>query len=506
MPHRRCFGRAKFQGKPPRRHPDDRRRTGGGRPGHRRDTRCCRPPKPPWAKSSTSAAFWNCPCSPATPWTWCTWPPARSTAPTCACARRRSTTRPRSSPPTAAATTATSSPLTACPTCTRTAPARAWHSLRPPLRCPSSRCRPPPSTPASAAPLGALVNVSTKGGTNEHAARQAWWWLRHSAFDCPTIYQNRPPGHKLPIYRINRYGWRAAARSFAQALQRQEPHFLVLHLGGQQIRRSQRRRLDDLHRAALSLAQRRFLGPAQARRQLSALRSCYHRRRSGRALQPPASAGQHFPRQPHSPRRQKDPGPLPATQPARHRRRAQQFLHVPARQGGLLDRPSAAFDHAFSEKNRMFIRFHRDFWEEDKNRSFGNDVAGIILNRINRGIALDDVHMLSPTWCSTSVTGSAQQEFPERRVSRGFDLTSLGFSQTSGLSWTPATPPSPRIAPARSPRSRLGIRRRRHRLDQPQRRGEFHLDQGAHNVRMVLVTGCFPRVPQPLPRPTSPPT
>jgi hypothetical protein len=31
------------------------------------------------------------------------------------------------------------------------------------------------------------------------------------------------------------------------------------------------------------------------------------------------------------------------------------------------------FDHAFSDKHRMFVRFHRDWWEEDKNRSFGND-------------------------------------------------------------------------------------------------------------------------------------
>jgi hypothetical protein len=33
----------------------------------------------------------------------------------------------------------------------------------------------------------------------------AWWWLRHSKLDAPTIYQNRL-GQKLPIYRDNRYG------------------------------------------------------------------------------------------------------------------------------------------------------------------------------------------------------------------------------------------------------------------------------------------------------------
>ncbi|HNY38911.1 MAG TPA: carboxypeptidase-like regulatory domain-containing protein, partial [Bryobacteraceae bacterium] len=54
---------------------------------------------------------------------------------------------------------------------------------------------------------GALVNVSTKGGTNDlHGS--AWWWLRHSAFDTPTLFQNRTnkKGYKLPIYRDNRYG------------------------------------------------------------------------------------------------------------------------------------------------------------------------------------------------------------------------------------------------------------------------------------------------------------
>ena len=52
--------------------------------------------------------------------------------------------------------------------------------------------------------MGSVVNVSTKGGTNDiHGS--AWWWLRHSEFDNPTIYQNRT-GQKLPVYQDNRYG------------------------------------------------------------------------------------------------------------------------------------------------------------------------------------------------------------------------------------------------------------------------------------------------------------
>jgi hypothetical protein len=89
--------------------------------------------------------------------------------------------------------------------------------------------------------------------------------------------------------------------------------------------------------------------------------------------------------------------------------------------------------HAFSDKDRTFIRFQRDYWLEDKNRSFGNvealrDVNGIFLNRINRGIALDHVHMISSTLVVQFRYGVTAQEFPERRVSQGFDLTSIGFS------------------------------------------------------------------------------
>src|SRR5262249_32089338 len=57
--------------------------------------------------------------------------------------------------------------------------------------------------------MGSVVNISTKGGTNDlHGS--AYWWLRHSALDTPTIFQNRS-GTKLGIYQDNRYGVSAGA-------------------------------------------------------------------------------------------------------------------------------------------------------------------------------------------------------------------------------------------------------------------------------------------------------
>ena len=84
-------------------------------------------------------------------------------------------------------------------------------------------------------------------------------------------------------------------------------------------------------------------------------------------------------------------------------------------------------DHAFTDNNRAFVRAHYDFWEEDKNRHFDNDVNGLILNRINRGVAVDDVHVMGQVVFNFRY-GFTQQEFPEHRTSRGTDLAALGFS------------------------------------------------------------------------------
>ena len=102
-------------------------------------------------------------------------------------------------------------------------------------------------------------------------------------------------------------------------------------------------------------------------------------------------------------------------------------------------------DHAFTNNNRAFVRAHYDFWEEDKNRHFDNDVNGLILNRINRGVAVDDVHVMGPMVLNLRY-GFTQQEFPEHRTSIGTDLGALGFSPALvGLVVDPDLATIPRI-------------------------------------------------------------
>ena len=88
----------------------------------------------------------------------------------------------------------------------------------------------------------------------------------------------------------------------------------------------------------------------------------------------------------------------------------------------------ARLDHSFNDRHRVFVRLNYDWWEENKNHYFNNDAQGIILNRINRGVALDDVYVLSPSLVLNVRYGLTNQDFLERRTSRGFDLGSIGFS------------------------------------------------------------------------------
>ncbi|HWR37030.1 MAG TPA: carboxypeptidase-like regulatory domain-containing protein, partial [Clostridia bacterium] len=88
-------------------------------------------------------------------------------------------------------------------------------------------------------------------------------------------------------------------------------------------------------------------------------------------------------------------------------------------------------DHTFNDKNRMFVRLDYDFWDEDENHWFGNDNVADGWNdgRTNRGMAIDHVYVLNPSTLINVRYGITQQDFPGTRPSKGFDLSSLGFSK-----------------------------------------------------------------------------
>ena len=271
--------------------------------------------------------------------------------------------------------------------------------------------------------MGSVVNISTKGGGNDiHGS--AWWWLRHSALDTPDIYQNRS-GQSLAVYQDNRYGVAAGGPLTVPKVYNgrnrtfwyftwETNKFGTPSSTTSTVPRAAWRNgdLSDLLKVGLNY---QIYDPAT-------IQPAANGRFSRQAF-----AGNIIPASRIDPIARKilDLYPLPNS-PGTADGRNNFFLSGKA----LEDYWSTIgrFDHAFSEKDRMFIRVHRDFWQEDKNHDFGNDVQGLILNRINRGIALDEVHMFSANLVLNFRYGLAQQEFPEHRTSQGFDLGSLGFS------------------------------------------------------------------------------
>ena len=269
---------------------------------------------------------------------------------------------------------------------------------------------------------GATVNVSTKGGTNELHG-EAHYWFRHSKLDAPTIFQNRA-NQKLPIYQDNRYGASAGAPVYIPGLYNGKNKTFWFYAWEENTFGVP----GDFTATVPTEAMRR--GDLSA---LLAVGSNYQ-------IYDPATItreGTRFRRQPF-------PGNvIPASRLDAVGQNIMSLYPLPNRQGTADGRNNyfrtgkaledywvhlARVDHAFSENHRIFVRFHKDFWNEDKNRTFDNDVNGIILNRNNNGIALDDVYVFSPTLLLNVRYGLTHQDFPQQRTSRGFDLAAFGFS------------------------------------------------------------------------------
>lgn len=294
--------------------------------------------------------------------------------------------------------------------------------------------------------LGSSVNVTTKSGTNAIRG-EVHHWLRHSKLDAPTIFQNRT-GQGMPLYQDNRFGGSLGG-----------PLFIPKFYDG-------RNRTFWFYAVEANLFGDPNVGarvstvPTEAMRRgdlspllaLSANNQVYDPLSTapapnGRFIRTPI-AGNVIPNARLDPVAQNLLRAWPnPNQPGTSDFRQNFFLAGKALETYWTN--IGRVDHVFNENHRIFFRFHRDFWEEDKNRWYGPDfVDGIILNRINRGAALDDVIVLSPSLLLNFRYGLTQQSFPERRVSQGQDLAALGFSSQVVNSVDASVATFPRLAVA----------------------------------------------------------
>ncbi|MBI4893768.1 MAG: TonB-dependent receptor, partial [Acidobacteria bacterium] len=274
--------------------------------------------------------------------------------------------------------------------------------------------------------MGSTVNVSIKSGTNDLHG-EVHEWFRHSVLDAPTIFQNRS-GQSISIYQDNRYGASAGAPIIIPKLYNgknrtfwffayEANKFGNPDSGGNSTTSVPTAKM---HQGDFS----EFLGLGAAYqlydpRSTQLVNGRYTRTAIPNNVIPAASldkVGMNL------------MGLLPTpNQPG-----TKDFRNNHYRSGKALEDYWAwlgRFDHAFNQNHRIFLRIHRDYWQEDKNHDFNNNVRGVILNRNNKGVAFDDVYVFNATFLLNFRYGLTFQDFPERRASQGWDLASLGFSQ-----------------------------------------------------------------------------
>jgi hypothetical protein len=270
--------------------------------------------------------------------------------------------------------------------------------------------------------MGGLINVGTAGGTNQLHG-EAHWFVRNSALSARDFFAKKA-GTRPPDFRDNRYGGSAGGPLVIPGIYTGKNKTFWFYAW-------------EANKWGTPLT---FTGtvPTAAQRegdfsQLLTLGSQYQ---IYDPLTTAVAPGGRFIRQPFPnnviPRHRLDAVGLKLVnlyalpnQPGTSDGRNNYFRALMAKEDYYVH--FARIDHSFSANHRAFFRVHYDFWEEDKNRHFDNDVNGLILNRINRGLAVDDVYVKGPLVFNFRY-GLTQQEFPERRTSRGTDLADLGFS------------------------------------------------------------------------------
>lgn len=271
---------------------------------------------------------------------------------------------------------------------------------------------------------GSLINVSIKSGTNQIHG-QAHWMVRNRIFDAPKIFQNRS-GQEVPVYQNNRYGFAAGGpvslprvysgknKTFWFYAWEENRHGIPQTFIGTVPTDAMRRGdLSDL----------RALGPNYQVYDPATIAVAPNGRFSRQPL-----PGNIIPQSRIDPVAKNLMNYWPAAnQPGTNEGLNNWYHSQPTRTKTWVH--LGRLDHAFSEAHRVFLRLHRDSWDSHENQFLNNIARGYYQTRINRGVALDDVYVLSPSFLLNLRYGLAHQEWIERRASSGFDLASLGFSQ-----------------------------------------------------------------------------
>ena len=289
---------------------------------------------------------------------------------------------------------------------------------------------------------GALLNMTIKSGTNQLHG-EAHEWFRNRALDAPNIFQNRT-NTKLPVYQDNRFGFAAGGPVVIPKLYDGRNKTFFFNAFEKNIFGVPQTFVTTVPRADVrngDLSYLLKLGPAyQIYDPFSTTTGA-----NGQITRSPIPGNIIAPSRINPVAKNiLDLYPLP-NQPGNPDGTSNWVNADTSRQRSWTD--FARVDHAFSEKNRLFVRLNKDYWQSQANRTYSNSADGVLVKRQNRGLVLDDVHVFSPSFLVNLRYGLTRQLYGEQRLSQGFDLTSLGFSAAvKGLLRNPDEGTVPRLS------------------------------------------------------------
>lgn len=290
--------------------------------------------------------------------------------------------------------------------------------------------------------FGPVVNVSSRGGTNElHGG--LYYWARNSAFDAVNFFDNKSGLGKV-VYQDHRYGASVGGPVVVPGL---------YHGGSKTF-------------WFYSWEENRFGQPSTSN-QTSTVPTAAERAGDFSALLAIGSQYQIYnpftTRSAPNGRFQRDPFPgniIPQNLINPLGRKLAEIYPLPNQRGTIDGRNNYYFpdlrqqiydshlvrvDHAFSANNRAFLRLNHFAYNIPK------DLMGIpatkeIFDQINRGLTVDDVIAASPSLVLNFRYGLTNADFPERRVTQGADLAALGFSPGLTSLLNPELAAIPRMA------------------------------------------------------------
>lgn len=288
---------------------------------------------------------------------------------------------------------------------------------------------------------GATVNISTKSGTNQlHGDLR--YWFRNSALDAPNWFENRN-GVRPAIYQDNRYGASAGGPVRIPKVYdgRNRTFWFYAYEGNQWGRPT------SSTNTVPTLAQRggdfsALLGIANGSRYQIYDPFSTRTAANGRFQRDPI-AGNVIPRSRLDAVGLNLVNLFPApNQPGRTDGTNNHFYSDVRKQE--YNTQFGRIDHQFRDGHRVFFRIHNYDWISGQDR-YGLPVSRFNTRSARKGLALDDVLILSPTLVLNLRYGLSYGDMGESRDTQGTDLTTLGFSKALASLVDPTLSTVPRV-------------------------------------------------------------